>query len=176
MILIDFVWFANRIALSNPNQKRNIPMSTRLRIRSLVSHSLLLVVMLVPQGVASAPPIPNPVIYFTGTETFQQGGKAFTRYRYDVFNKDEFPAQMFAPAPNLPPCGKNTKSSRTWVDLYDQRGKRLYGFCALTKPADLNQLYFALEQDLVPPSWIYIEFTDRQTNTKYKSNLAETAN
>ena len=64
----------------------------------------------------------------------------------------------------------------TWVDLYDQQGKRLYGFCALSKPADLNQLYFALEQDVIPPSWIYVEMTDRQTNTKYKSNLADTSN
>jgi len=27
---------------------------------------------------------------------------------------------------------------------------------------------------VVPPSWVYIELNDRQTNTKYKSNLAET--
>jgi len=83
---------------------------------------------------------------------------------------------MFAAAPNLPPCGANKKSSRTWVDIYDQSGKRLYGFCALSKPQDLNQLYFMLEDSVVPPSWIYIELTDRQTNTKYKSNLAETSN
>jgi len=29
-------------------------------------------------------------------------------------------------------------------------------------------------RDEVPPSWVYIEMTDRKTNTKYKSNLAET--
>jgi hypothetical protein len=111
-----------------------------------------------------------------GTETLQQGGKTFMRYRYDVFNKDQYPADMFAAAPNLPPCGTNTKSSRTWVDLYDQSGKRLNGFCALTKPQDLNQIYFQIEDGVTPPSWIYIELTDRQTNTKYKSNLAETSN
>ena len=136
----------------------------------------LLIVMFSAQAVVSAPPIPNPVIYLTGAETFQQGGKSFVRYHYDVFNKDQYPKEMFAAAPNLPPCGANTKSSRTWVDLYDQRGKRLYGFCAISKPADLNQLYFALEEGVVAPSWIYIEMTDRQTNTKYKSNLAETSN
>jgi hypothetical protein len=109
-------------------------------------------------------------------ETFQQGGKTFIRYRYDVFNKDQYPAEMFNAAPNLPPCGANTKSSRTWIDLYDQRGKRLYGFCALKKPADLNQLWFALEDGVIAPSWIYIEMNDRETNTRYKSNLAETTN
>ena len=89
-------------------------------------------------------------------------------------NKDAYPADLFAPAPALPPCGMNRKSSRTWVDIFDQRGKRLYGFCALGKPADLNGIWFAMEADVIPPSWIYIEMNDRQTNTKYKSNLADT--
>ena len=84
-------------------------------------------------------------------------------------------AEMFAQAPKLPPCGTNTKASRTWVDIFDQRGKRLNGFCALGKPADLGSIWFSLPEDGIPPSWIYIELTDRQTNTKYKSNLAETS-
>jgi hypothetical protein len=116
------------------------------------------------------------VLYLLGPESFQQGGKTFIRYRYDVFNKDSYPAAMFAAAPNLPPCGKNTNSSRTWVDLFDQSGKRLNGFCALGKSADLNGIWFALEESVIPPSYIYIEMTDRQTNTKYKSNLADTTN
>ena len=124
----------------------------------------------------SAPALPNPVLYMTGFEAFQSSGKTFIRYRYDVFNKDAYPADMFAAAPGLPPCGKNTKSSRTWVDIFDQSGKRLYGFCAFSKPSDLGSIWFALEEDVVPPSWIYIELNDRQTNTKYKSNLAETTN
>jgi hypothetical protein len=117
---------------------------------------------------------PKPVLYLTGTEFYSTGGKNWVRYRYDVFNKTAYPAAMFAPAPSLPPCGKNTNASRSWVDFYDQSGKRLYGFCALGSPADLGSLWFALEEGTLPPSWIYIEITDRQTNTKYKSNLADT--
>ena len=93
-----------------------------------------------------------------------------------MLNKDSYPAEMFAAAPALPPCGANTKSSRTWVDIFDSRGKRLYGFCALGKPADLSRIWFALEVGVVPPSYVYIELNDRQTNTKYKSNLADTTN
>lgn len=130
----------------------------------------------ISHGANSAPPLPNPILYLVGTESFQQSGKTYIRYRYDVFNKDQYPATMFAASPNLPPCGRNTNASRTWIDFFDQSGKRLYGFCALAKPADLNGIYFALEADTVPPSWVYIEMTDRQTNTKYKSNLAETTN
>ena len=119
--------------------------------------------------------LPNPVLVLTGTELYQVGGKNFIRYNYLVFNSSEYPDSLFAAAPNLPPCGKNASSSRTWVDIYDQSGKRIYGFCALGKSADLNKLWFGLEEGVLPPSWIYIELNDRQTNTKYKSNLAETA-
>jgi hypothetical protein len=119
--------------------------------------------------------LPNPVLVLSGTEIYQTGGKSFVRYNYMVFNSSEYPDTLFAASPNLPPCGKNTKASRTWVDIYDQRGSRLYGFCALGKSDDLNRLWFALEEGVVPPSWIYIELNDRTTNTKYKSNLAETS-
>jgi hypothetical protein len=119
--------------------------------------------------------LPNPVLVLSGTELYQTGGKSFVRYKYLVFNSSEYPDSLFAAAPNLPPCGKNAKSSRTWVDIYDQRGARLYGFCAFGKSADLNEIWFALEEGVVPPSWVYIELNDRSTNTKYKSNLAETS-
>ena len=149
-------------------------MLVKLKTKSLLLLVLLIALPFAAQAIVSAPSVPNPVIQFTGKETVKQGEKNFIRYHFDVFNKDQFPAEMFAAATNLPPCGMNTKSSRTWIDLYDQTGKRLYGFCAISKPADLNQLYFALEEGVTPPSWIYIEMNDRQTNTKYKSNLAET--
>ena len=123
---------------------------------------------------ANPPVLPNPVLYLTSTEAFSQAGKEYIRYKYDVLNKDAYPDAMFAPAPALPPCGKNTKSSRTWVDIFDMRGKRLYGFCALGKAENLGSIWFAIEVDAIPPSYIYIEMNDRETNTKYKSNLAET--
>ena len=151
-------------------------MFNQFKIRFAVGFLLLLVTLLSAQAVVSAPPIPNPILYFVGTENFPQSGKTFIRYKYDVFNKSDYPAAMFAPAPDLPPCGKNTNSSRTWIDIFDSNGKRLHGFCALEKPADLNQLWFALEDNVMPPSYVYIEMVDRQTNTKYKSNLADTTN
>lgn len=117
---------------------------------------------------------PKPVLYLMTQEPFTTGGKNWIRYRYDVLNKADYPAEMFAAAPGLPPCGSNTNSSRTWVDFYDSTGKRLYGFCALGKPADLGKIWFALEEGVIPPSYVYIELNDRQTNTKYKSNLADT--
>ncbi|MEN3369572.1 MAG: hypothetical protein V7609_1715 [Verrucomicrobiota bacterium] len=123
---------------------------------------------------ANAGPPPKPVLYLMRTEPYSTGGKNWIRYRYDVANKAEYPADMFAAAPSLPPCGSNTNASRTWVDFFDSTGKRLYGFCALSKPDDLGKLWFALEEGVIPPSYVYIELNDRQTNTKYKSNLADT--
>lgn len=118
--------------------------------------------------------LPNPVLVFTGQEFYTANGKQMTRYRFEVDNWMDYPNELFAAAPELPPCGNNTKASRTWVDLYDQSGKRLYGFCALGNHDGLTQLWFTMEAGVVPPSWIYIEMTDRKTNTKYKSNLADT--
>jgi hypothetical protein len=136
---------------------------------------LLLAVAIGGRTSHANPVLPNPVIYLTGTEAYTANGKNWIRYSYDVFNKDAYPTDMFAAAPGLPPCGQNTKASRTWIDIFDQRGKRLYGFCALSKPNDLGKIWFALEEGEIPPSWIYLEMNDRQTNTKYKSNLAETS-
>jgi hypothetical protein len=144
---------------------------------AFVLCGLTMLLLVAPKaGSAPSPILPNPVLYFKVSEPHIVGGKTFIRYQYDVVNKDAYPADFFAAAPALPPCGKNTKSSRTWVDFFNQSGKRLYGFCALAKPADLDGIWFSLEETEIPPSWVYIELNDRQTNTKYKSNLADTTN
>ena len=148
-------------------------MTSKLLKGMLVLLPLFLILSFTESS-ASAPALPNPVLYLMRTELFQTGGKQFIRFRYDVLNKDAYPSDFFAASPSLPPCGTNTKAARTWVDFFDQSGKRLQGFCALSKPADLNSIWFAVEAGVVPPSYVYIELNDRQTNTKYKSNLADT--
>ena len=135
---------------------------------------LTLILVFASQSVASAPVLPNPILYLLGLEYFNTGGKDFVRYRFDVANKDVYPNDLFSKSPDLPPCGSNTQSARTWVDFYDQSGKKIQGFCALGKSSDLGTIWFALEEGKVPPSWVYIEMNDRKTNTKYKSNLSET--
>ncbi|HUR97366.1 MAG TPA: hypothetical protein VMZ26_04780 [Pyrinomonadaceae bacterium] len=144
-------------------------------ILATISIAILIFVFLPTAARAqTSPPLPNPVLYFVGQEAFSANGASFVRYRYDVFNSSSFPDTLFAAAPALPPCGANNSASRSWVDLYDVRGKRLFGFCALGKSSGLNGIWFAMPQSEVPPSWIYIEINDRQTGAKYKSNLAET--
>jgi hypothetical protein len=118
---------------------------------------------------------PNPILYLTGTEFYSTPSGNFIRYRYDVFNKDQYPAALFTAAPSLPPCGLNTNSSRTWVDFFNGRtNARIYGFCALSAPNQLGSIWFGLPEGQIPPSYVYIELIDRQTNTRYRSNLADT--
>ena len=120
-------------------------------------------------------PFPNPLLYLTGIEHYSTAGGNFVRYRYDVLNKDQYPDALFAAAPHLPPCGTNTNASRTWIDFFDGRTRRrLYGFCALGPAANLGSIWFATPEGTIPRSYVYIEMTDRQTNTKYRSNLADT--
>jgi hypothetical protein len=142
------------------------------KLRAYVAAGLLALTM----GATPAQAVPpNPILYMTGNEYYTVNGQNFVRYRYDVFNKDQYPAEMFAPAPNLPPCGTNTNSSRTWVDFFNGRtNARIYGFCALGSPANLGSIWFALPEGQVPPSYVYIKIIDRQTNTTYQSNLADT--
>jgi hypothetical protein len=152
---------------------------TNMRLNMVKKLVMILVIMVLAtvstESVSTAPPaLPNPVLVYVRREIYEANGKQWTRYVYSVFNLSEYPNELFAASPDLPPCGSNTKASRTWVDIFDQSGKRLYGFCALTNHDGLGRLWFSLERDAIPPSWIYIEMNDRKTSTKYKSNLAET--
>ena len=141
------------------------------KLRACLAAALIALTM----GATPAQAVPpNPILYLLGLEYYTVNGQNFVRYRYDVFNKDQYPAEMFAPAPGLPPCGNNANSSRSWVDFFTSRGQRLYGFCALGSPNNLGQIWFALPEGQVPPSYVYIKIIDRQTNTTYQSNLADT--
>ena len=145
---------------------------TRMKKSRFVIAAAFAGAMTLAAGAAQAQP--NPILYLTSVEPYTVNGQSFMRYNYDVFNKDQYPAAMFAPAPGLPPCGNNANSSRSWVDFFTSRGQRLYGFCALGSPQNLGRIWFALPEGELPPSYVYIEINDRQTNTKYRSNLADT--
>ena len=125
-------------------------------------------------GAGAAQAQPNPILYLTGSEYYTVNGQNFVRYSYDVFNKDQYPAAMFAPAPALPPCGNNANSSRTWVDFFDLAGPAPLRLLRAGQPAISAGSGSRLPEGQIPPSYVYIEINDRQTNTKYQSNLADT--
>jgi len=124
-----------------------------------------------PDGVGNCyPDLPDPELAFSGTEDYTFNGQQFTRYRLSVTNHADYPDELFAAAPGLPPCGSNTDSSRTWVDIFDQNDTRLYGFCALGVSSNLNHLWIAVPDGTSPPTSVYITMTDRQCSNVYTSN------
>lgn len=149
-------------------------MSWKMRFLMISCFVLILLGSALVSAGQVAPRPPNPILFFIGQEPYQAAGKSYVRYKYGVFNAEAFPDAMFAAAPDLPPCGTNTRASRSWIDVFDSSGKRLYGFCALGSNRDLGKIWFALEEGVIPPSYVYIEVNDRQAQTKYKSNLADT--
>jgi len=142
----------------------------RMLGRLIVALCAIIVSAIALPSSAAAQPIPNPEIRLIGTEAYSTASGKFIRYRLDVSNKASFPEDLFIASPGLPPCGKNANASRSWVDVFDAKGTRLYGFCALGSPADLGAVWFAVPEGAPPPSSAYIEIWDRLTNRRYRSN------
>jgi hypothetical protein len=116
------------------------------------------------------PSMPTPEISFTG----RQPVNGAERCTLSVVNWSSFPDSFFAASPDLPPCGSNTSASRTWVDIEDaDTGARLYGFCDLTSPSQLNELWFTAADGAVPAN-VRINLTDRRTNATRVSNVVST--
>ncbi len=114
--------------------------------------------------------LPDPEVTLVGTETYVVGGKKFVRYFLSVDNRYEYPDYLFLPAPSLPPCGLNPNASRTWVQIYDQDAKYVYGFCALSAAENLGSLWFAVEAGKTPPDSVTVIFWDRWCKVKYTSD------
>src|SRR6185295_17502363 len=104
--------------IGKKSRRTRIPQTVQEdHMMTLKALKLMLAIVILAAGftattrtVRSAPVLPNPFLYLTRTEPYQANGKSFIRYRYDVFNKDAYPADFFAAAPDLPPCGKNAKA------------------------------------------------------------------
>jgi hypothetical protein len=123
---------------------------------------------------AQAQALPTPKVAFAGTEDYEAGGKQWTRYKLALLNRSAYGKELFAAAPDLPPCGENKNSARTWVDIYNRIGRqRIYGFCALEAPKDLGYLWFSIERGMQPPASIYVVITDRRNKVRSTSNVLD---
>jgi serine protease len=125
-------------------------------------------------------PFPNPILVFSHKETGTDGlGNTVDRYFFTVQNWFAYSGEMFAPRPDLPPCGLNTSASDTWVDFFrGDDSTRIFGFCALGQPNDLNLIWFGVvPAGGTPPPSVYITMTDRggvggaAPGTVYTSNV-----
>ncbi|MCA1636124.1 MAG: hypothetical protein LC785_16140 [Acidobacteria bacterium] len=145
--------------------------STRRKASLVVLAAVAVFTCAAARG-AAAQALPTPRVVFAGTEDYEAGGKQWTRYKLAVLNPSDFANELFAAAPDLPPCGANENPARTWVDIYNRQGReRIYGFCALTAAQDLGALWFALEKGAPPPAAIYVTITDRRNKMRVVSNV-----
>lgn len=123
---------------------------------------------------ACFPDLPAPQIVLERVHTETVGGNLRDFYELDVTNRASFPNVLFAPAPNLPPCGLNTSASRTWVEIYteDAAGNdvRIFGLCALGSAEALNGIWFNVPAGSTPPSPVFIRLRDRRCGIVYESN------
>jgi hypothetical protein len=115
------------------------------------------------------PDLPAPRIEVTGTEEFTSGGTEYTRVLLSVTNWTDYPDELFAAAPDLPPCGLNDNAARTWVRILGAGGDYIYGFCALSSPSSLQDIWFAVPSSAKPPS-VTVVLRDRHCAVSYTSD------
>ena len=94
----------------------------------------------------------------------------FKRYHIKVNNYASFPNYLFELAPTLPSCGLNNHASRSWVEIVDENYKKLYGYCAMQKSADLAKVSFIVEYGKPLPKRVRVIIRDRACNGSYRSN------
>lgn len=146
--------------------------SKTTQLRTALLSLAILTMLLCAAADTSAQALPKPQLTFVGTEQYGAGGKQFMRYKLALLNRAAYADELFAPAPDLPPCGRNRNSARTWVDIYNRAGrKKINTFCALPGPKELGYLWFAVEKGMPPPASVYITIYDRSKNLRAASNV-----
>ena len=109
-----------------------------------------------------------------GTDSISTSNGDFNRFYLTVTNWQQFPDELFALSSDLPACGLNTNSSRSWIDIYDTNSNsRIYGFCGFTEAKDLTLLWFGVQQGLQPPQKVHVTMDDRRTGVRYCSNSVQ---
>ena len=117
---------------------------------------------------------PKPQVSFIGVENYSVSGVDYTRYLLSVDNRAQYPDALFAPSPTLPPCGLNTNSARTWVGIFDQDNKYIYGFCALGSADDMGGLWFAVPAGEAPPTGVWVILWDRLCQANWEDGYRST--
>jgi hypothetical protein len=114
----------------------------------------------------------NPVIAVKDI----QPGTGGDYHDLTVTNRSDYPDQLFAPSPSLPPCGLNASASRTWVSIHDASTDAVLNtFCALSSSADLDNIWFFVPTGGNVPPTVYVKLTDRLTGRVYVSNTISTS-
>ncbi|HTH37706.1 MAG TPA: hypothetical protein VL572_07055 [Pyrinomonadaceae bacterium] len=120
--------------------------------------------------------LPKPKLALVRVDDAVSSGRRFRMYTIEILNRSEFADELFAPSPDLPPCGRNADSSRTWINIYIDDGTRIYGHCGIRTNAELSSLKFNIPADTKQPSRIYIDLVDRREGKVVRSNKVDVEN
>jgi hypothetical protein len=123
----------------------------------------------VSAAVAVGQELPKPELRFVRTEDDTVNGRPIRRYTIEITNSSEFSDELFAASPDLPPCGLNADSSRTWINIYGD-GKRIYGWCGIHSNGELSSLKFNVLADTTQPTEFFVDFVDRRIGKIVESN------
>ena len=121
------------------------------------------------------PYLPDPILAIVDWEYIEVGGQKFTNYSLNVLNKYQYPDELFEPAPDLPPCGTQTDSPRTWIYLYDKYVGPFYGYCNIDSADELDTMVAAIAWGEHVPELVYIALNDRKCGITYESNAVSTS-
>ena len=135
-------------------------------MKQLIGRLMLAVFLLAAGSAAtSAQPFPNPIVKFVN----EIPAPGLWHVNLTVVNWNAYAPIYFVPLPQLPPCGGNPNTSRTWVLIFNAaNNQQLYGFCAFGTPTDLQKIWFAAA---TKPKAVYVVLWDRRANRKVKSNF-----
>ncbi len=115
--------------------------------------------------------LPEPKLELRSMETSDGGETAIT---LAVANWEDFSEDYFTTAPDLPAGSMGAKPWRTWIDVEDGKsGKRLYNFCEIFSPKQLQALTFRLGSDQEVPSTLRLHMIDRVGGSESISQLVE---
>jgi len=117
--------------------------------------------------------MPKPELRFVRVEDHTTNGNRVRTYTIEITNSSEFSDELFAASPDLPPCGKNENSSRTWINIYGNGGKRIYGWCGIHSNSELSLLKFNVFADATPPTEFFVDFVDRRKGKIVESNKVD---
>lgn len=114
--------------------------------------------------------MPKPKLKLVGVTDGMNNGFAVKVYELEVVNRVEISDEFFIAAPALPPCGTNADSSRTWINLYDEKSVRIYGWCTIRTNGELASLRFMMRAADNPPKKLFIDLMDRAEGVILRSN------
>ena len=121
--------------------------------------------------------LPNPKLKFIrAKDVVLDSGMRFRMYEIEVVNRAEFPNELFVMAPELPPCGRNTNASRTLITVYNEKGDRIFGNCAVNSNEKLKALMIMVAADAKQPTKVFVDFNDRQENKTVRSDPVDVEN